>query len=114
MDTSERIEARIRETSDVLVAFSELEDRRSLENFFGSVVTLDNRSSGLLDVSRKTVYLCGDITRAGGLDLGSAARVFVIKELSRGYGEDDAKKWRLVDLGRVPILVHGVGVYYRR
>jgi hypothetical protein len=38
-----------------------------------------------------------------------------IGKLSHGYNEaDDSKTWKLANLGRVPMLVHGVGVYYRR
>ncbi|AFY94161.1 hypothetical protein [Chamaesiphon minutus] len=38
-----------------------------------------------------------------------------IERLSHGDNkEDDGKISKLVDLGRMPMLVHGVGVYYRR
>jgi len=38
--------------------------------------------------------------------------VYIIKELATGC--DENIQWPMVGLGRVPILVHGVGVYYRR
>ncbi|MEV0618276.1 hypothetical protein AB0I81_33470 [Nonomuraea sp. NPDC050404] len=74
------------------------------------MITLDDFVSGSPDLERKTVYLCGDISRFGGHRFDTAARVFVVRELSHGYGES----WRVVDLGQVPTRVHGVGVYYRR
>ncbi|MFO0762889.1 MAG: hypothetical protein U0359_41015, partial [Byssovorax sp.] len=56
-----------------------------------------------------------DIERLRPIDLRAAERVFVIRELSRGYDEaEDGKAWTLIGVGRVPILVHGAGVYYRR
>mgnify|MGYP000957133859 CR=1 FL=1 len=113
MHTTERTEARILDTNNVLIALPGLDDERSIKDFCGSVITAGDLAPGLPDLSRKTVYLCGDISKIGGLDLNAAARVFVIKELSRGYDEGGGA-WRLVDLGRVPIRVHGVGVYYRR
>lgn len=115
MYTTERTEARILDTNNILITLSPLEDESLIKDFCGSVITIDGLSSGPTRFSQKTVYLCGDLSRASGLDLKAAERVFVIRELSRGYTEgDDGKAWPLVDLGQVPILVHGVGVYYRR
>lgn len=111
MDTTGRTEARILEASNVLVALTRLEDDSPFKDFYGTVITLDDASARVPDLSQKTVYLCGDIRRADGLALGSAARVFVIKERSHDY---DSQRWTLVGIGHVPILVHGVGVFYRR
>jgi hypothetical protein len=114
MHTTERTEARILDANNILVAPSTLEDEGLIRDFCGSVITLDDLSSGLHSISQKTVYLCGDVSKIRGHNLNAAKRVFVIKELSHGYNEDEGKTWTLVDLGQVPILVHGVGVYYRR
>jgi hypothetical protein len=114
MHTTERTEVRILDANNILVAPSTLEDEGLLRDFYGSVIAIDDISSGLPSFSRKTVYLCGEVSRAIG-NLNAAERIFIIRELSHGYNEDnDSKTWTLVDLGRVPILVHGVGVYYRR
>ncbi len=104
-------QAHIVKTHSVLVALSRLEDERLLRDFCGSVITAGDLSQQ--DLSQKTVYLCGDISRSSGLDLKAADRVLVIGELSHGYDEG-AGRWALVEVGRVPVLVHGVGVYYRR
>lgn len=114
MSTMERTEARILDTNNVLVVLSKLAEESPIRDFCGSVITADDISSSLPSFSKKTVYLCGDLSTATarGLDLKAAARIFVIKELSQGYEED--KTWPLVDLGQVPILIHGVGVYFRR
>ena len=114
MNAPARTEARITDAKNVLVALSAVEEPGcSIRGFCGTVVAFDGRSSDLPDLSRKTVYLCGDVSRVRDHDLRAAERVFVIRELSHGFNEDDSTR-TLVDLGRVPTLVHGVGVYYRR
>ncbi|MFD7981436.1 hypothetical protein [Streptomyces sp. NPDC059071] len=107
-------EARIEDAGNILVAPSTLRDDELRKDFFGSVVAPEDLESGALDLARKTVYLCGDIAAISRLPLRAAARVFVIRELSHGCREDADEPWTLVDLGRVPLRVHGVGVYYRR
>ena len=94
-------EATLVHASNLLVASP---DQRLGLDFFGSVVT-----DVPADVSGKTVYLTGDIATHRGR-LAGAARVFVIEELSHGH--DDTLE--LVDLGKVPVTVGGVGVFYRR
>ncbi len=114
MRTTERMEARILDANNVLVAPPDAAGEGLIADFCGSVITTGDLSSGLTDLTRKTVYLCGVVSRVGDHALDAAERVFVIRELSRGYGEGDGKAWPLVDRGRVPVRVHGAGVYYRR
>ncbi|GAA0907910.1 hypothetical protein [Virgisporangium aurantiacum] len=105
--TTGRTEARIDDAGNILVAASP--GKALIEDFFGTVVTVDDLPS--LDLSGKTVYLYGDVSRIGGHALDAAARVLVVRELSHGY---DGRPWTIVGIGRVPVRVHGVGVYYRR
>ncbi len=114
MDAAESAEARIEDADHILVAPSALQGDDLIRDFFGSVITPEDLASGAPDLAQKTVYLCGDVSGISGLRLHAAARVFVVRELSHGYHEDGDVPWPLVDLGRVPIRVHGVGVYYRR
>ncbi|MFI1583939.1 hypothetical protein [Embleya sp. NPDC020630] len=114
MYTPESAEARIEDTSNILVAPSVLHDDDSVRDFFGSTITPEDLASGSPDLTQKTVYLCGDISGIGSRQLRAAARVFVIRELSHGFHEGVDEPWALVDLGRVPLRVHGIGVYYRR
>ncbi|MFE3559424.1 hypothetical protein ACFXKW_31895 [Streptomyces sp. NPDC059193] len=114
MSTTELTEARLEDASNLLVAPSMLQDNDLIRDFFGSTITPDDLASGSPNLAQKTVYLCGDISGISSRQLQAAARVFVVRELSHGYHEDVDKPWTLVDLGRVPIRVHGVGVYYRR
>eukprot|EP00428_Durinskia_dybowskii_P079414 CAMPEP_0170450066 /NCGR_PEP_ID=MMETSP0117_2-20130122/51576_1 /TAXON_ID=400756 /ORGANISM="Durinskia baltica, Strain CSIRO CS-38" /LENGTH=714 /DNA_ID=CAMNT_0010711343 /DNA_START=60 /DNA_END=2204 /DNA_ORIENTATION=+ len=109
MDT----EARLVDSNAVLLVLSEVEgiDRDLMCNFCGMVI-ID--PSNLPSLDRKTVYLCGDISKANDLPLETATRVFVIKEYSHGMCAKSSINWSSVDLGRVPLLVHGVGVFYRR
>ncbi|WP_459648355.1 hypothetical protein [Kitasatospora sp. Ki12] len=107
-------EARIEDAGNILVAPSALRDEEVVRDFFGSTITPEDLASGPPDLARKTVYLCGDISGIDGRQLRAAARVFAIRELSHGYREGADEPWGLVDLGRVPVRVHGVGVYYRR
>jgi hypothetical protein len=93
-------EARLVDANHVLVA-----DQPLNFEFFGSVVTSD----ALADVTNKTVYLTGNISRLRDR-VNGAARVFVIEELSRGYENAGFER---VGLGKVPVRVGGVGVYYR-
>ncbi|WP_254716673.1 hypothetical protein [Actinomadura sp. WMMB 499] len=107
-------EARIEDAGNILVAPPALHDDDLIREFFGAAITPDDLSAGSLDLAQKTVYLCGDISGISGRRLQAADRVFVIRELSEGYREDVHEPWALIDLGRVPVRVHGAGVYYRR
>lgn len=103
-----------------------MQDRLNVlaENMFGSVArgtTLADIPIG--DTQAKTVYLCGHLSptalarHASPSGLAHARRVLVIKQLANGYGATATQlklNWPTVDLGRVPVSVHGVGVYYRR
>ncbi|MGA5194442.1 hypothetical protein [Streptomyces exfoliatus] len=114
MYTTDLTEARIEDTANILVAPSSLQDDEAIRDFFGSVITPEDLASGSPDLTQKTVYLCGDTSGVSGRHLREAARVFVVRELSHGYREDVDHPWPLIGLGRVPLRVHGVGVYYRR
>ncbi|MFJ1569529.1 hypothetical protein [Streptomyces erythrochromogenes] len=104
-----RTEARIDETGNVLVAPSTLRDHDLIRDFFGATITPEELASA--DLAGRTVYLCGDVSGISSRQLDSAGRVFVVRELSHG---DVDTGWTVVDGGRVPIRVHGAGVYYRR
>ena len=93
--------AALDETSNLLIASP---DQHLGFDFFGSVV-----SELPADLSGKSLYLTGDISRFRGR-LEGAARIFVVEELSHGYDGSLG----LVGLGHVPVRVGGVGVYYRR
>ncbi|MEV7770037.1 hypothetical protein [Kitasatospora sp. NPDC086791] len=114
MSSTEPAEARIDRAGNVLVAPSTVRDHDVIRDFLGSTITPEDLASGSPDLAQKTVYLCGDISGISGRHLHAAARVFVIRELSHGYREDVDSPWTLIDLGRVPVRVHGVGVYYPR
>lgn len=114
MSTTERTEARLLDGNNLLVAPSTPEGTGLIKDFFGSVITSEELSSGSPGLSGKSVYLCGDLSRFREHDLRAAERVFVIRELSHGHGEGGDATWTAVDLGQVPIGVHGLGVYYRR
>ncbi|MER7732633.1 hypothetical protein ABTX80_17280 [Streptomyces erythrochromogenes] len=102
-------EARIDDASNILVAPSALQDDDLIRDFFGSTIT--SAELGSADLAQKTVYLCGDVSEISRQQLSSAERVFVVRELSHG---DIDTGWTVVDGGRVPVSVHGAGVYYRR
>ncbi|MET3983552.1 hypothetical protein [Streptomyces sp. PvR034] len=114
MPTAEPTQARIDDAGNILVASSELRDDDAVKGFFGTAITPEDLDRGAVDLARKTVYLCGDTSGIDGRRLAEAARVFVVRELSHGGREDADAPWPVVDLGRVPVRVHGVGAYYRR
>ncbi len=103
-------EARIVDTRQVLIVLSPPGDERLIDDFAGTVV--GDPSAGLPDLAGKAVYLWGDLSRAAALDLSAASRVLVIREGSDSDAE--LAPWPVVGPGRVPIDVHGLGVYYRR
>lgn len=72
-------------------------------DFFGQVV-----SDLPADLAGKVVYLTGDVARFRGR-LEGAQRVLAIEDLAHDYGSVER-----VRLGRAPVRVGGVGVYYRR
>uniref|UniRef100_A0A0G4I9I8 Fe2OG dioxygenase domain-containing protein n=1 Tax=Chromera velia CCMP2878 TaxID=1169474 RepID=A0A0G4I9I8_9ALVE len=108
-------ECKLLENGNVLLILSKQERLEGgllgeiVSDFCGAVV-FDPSNADLPDLHGKTVYLCGDLSKASDLNLTPASRVFVVKECSDGIEES---KWPSIDAGRVPILVHGVGVYYR-
>lgn len=108
------MEACILNTNNILIVLSKLKDESLIKDFCGLVITVNSLSFSMPLLSQKTVYLCGDISKVSGLELKTAERVFIIKEFSHNYNDYANKTWLFVDLGQVPILVHGVGVYYRR
>ncbi|MGW6418132.1 hypothetical protein [Streptomyces sp. NPDC055055] len=112
--TAEPAEARIDEASNILVAPSMAEASRLIPDFFGSVVTTEDLVSGAADLRQKSVYLSGDVSGIRARDLHLAERVLVIRELAHGYEEAAELPWTFVDLGRVPLRVHGLGVFYPR
>ncbi|WP_030722613.1 hypothetical protein [Streptomyces sp. NRRL S-237] len=114
MYPAEQAEACIDDARTILVAPSALHGSDLIRDFFGSTITPEDLASGSPDLARKTLYLCGDVSGIGGRQLAEAERVFVVRELSHGYDGDVETPWTLVDVGRVPVRVHGAGVYYRR
>lgn len=105
-------EARIVDTRQVLIVLAPEGDERPLDGFAGTVV--QGLPAALPDLAGKAVYLCGDVSKAAALDLSAASRVMVIREGSHGGATDGLAPWPVVGAGRVPIDVHGLGVYYRR
>ncbi|XCM30534.1 hypothetical protein ABXI76_15120 [Streptomyces parvus] len=111
---AEAAEARIDEAGHVLVAPSDVQGDEAIKDFFGSTITPEELASDPPDLAGRTVYVCGDLSAIPDGQLRSAARVFVIRELSHGDDEDAGRPWTAIGLGRVPLRVHGAGVYYRR
>ncbi|MFE3195460.1 hypothetical protein ACFXHA_41110 [Nocardia sp. NPDC059240] len=107
-------EAGIDGASNILVAPTGLWDNELGREFFGVVVTPEDLASGALELVGKTVYLCGDVSAISERQVAAAERVFVVREFSHGHGSGGDAPWQVIDLGRVPVRVHGVGVYYRR
>ncbi|MEU1204776.1 hypothetical protein [Nocardia sp. NPDC005825] len=107
-------EARIDDAGNILVAPAGLQDNDLLRNFFGSTITAEDLASGSPDLAQKDVYLCGDVSVISDRSLRAARRVFVVRELSHGFRENVDDAWTLIGIGRVPVGIHGVGVYYRR
>ncbi|WP_280220766.1 hypothetical protein [Nocardia neocaledoniensis] len=104
--------AAIEDSGNILVAPGTLPDNDLPGAFFGATISPEELAAGTVDLTRKTVYLCGDVSAISARHVRAAARVFVVRELSSGLREDAA--WPVVDRGRVPVRVHDAGVFYRR
>ena len=99
-------EAKINTTNNLLIRLSNDAAADWVSTFCGVVFDgVDN----LPDLMGKSVYLCGDVEAAKDLDhaVRDAARVFAIEGKNQGA-------WPTIDTGMVPILWHGMGIYYRR
>ncbi len=103
----------ISKTKNILVDLSNQEDKTPelcylIENFCGMVVR------NLLDIqgefSQKRIYVCGDIAKFE----DNGMHLYIIRELSYNYENDDKENIEIISLGKVPIVVHNVGVYFRR
>lgn len=114
MYTSELTEARIDDANNILLASSDVRDNALIDDFFGSIITPEDLASDALDLAHKNVYLSGDISAIDATRLKAASRVFIIRQLSRNYDQNADEPWTVIDLGRVPVRVHGLGVFYRR
>lgn len=97
--------------NNILLIFSEVKDKRLLNEFYGAVLTLGAGVDKLPELSGKNVYICGDVSRLDGKELIHAHRVLVIRELAENYVDNG--HWTLIDLGQVPVDVCGMGVFYR-
>lgn len=111
--TTKPNEAQIMKTKCILLVLSnhDSEEVKALcESFCGTVIT-ECSSEQLLKLSKKTVYLCGNISIANNIKhkLDMTEKVYIIKEIS---SIDNVPLWPIVCLGRVPILIHDVGVLY--
>jgi hypothetical protein len=107
-------DCRLSVDNSILLVLSHIEGLQELtEKFYGTVIS-DLSTLAEVELAHKTVYLCGDTSRVGSL-VDSAARVFIIRELSHNFDDIDlSRDWPVVDEVRMPLNVHGVGVYYRR
>ncbi|QKW23809.1 hypothetical protein HUT16_36105 [Kitasatospora sp. NA04385] len=114
MEAARPAVARIDGTGSVLVAPRERWEEEPAREFPGTRATPEELAAGAVDPTGRTVYLYG--VRAGVEErrLRGAARVFAVREPSSAPGGEDGGPWPVVDPGRVPARVRGVGVYYRR
>ncbi|MER5864388.1 hypothetical protein [Kitasatospora sp. NPDC002040] len=114
MNTTESAEAVLEDAGNLLVAPSTPQGTALIGDFFGSTTTPEELASGSPDLTGRTVYLGGDTSGLNSRQLDAAARVFVVRELSHSHREEVRPGWTPIGLGRVPVRVHGAGVYYPR
>ena len=106
MGLTRQVEATLTDEHHVLVALAEQPPEL---DFFGAVITLEDLVHGSPPFAGKTVHVTGDLSQLGALD-STGARVLAIAELCHGH---DTQVER-VGLGRVPIRIGIIGVYYRQ
>jgi hypothetical protein len=104
-------EASLIKTNNILLALSGVgQIPEGFDQTFCGIVSSDIST---LSLAGKKVYLCGDISKAGSLQLSEAGTVLVVRDISHNY-EDCDSSWESIDSAACPMLIHGVGVYYRR
>ncbi len=118
-----RTEARITRDRQVLLALGALEDEELRRTFGGVVLEAREGTPVLPELLDKTVYVCGELARLQGLApqdarrLGEAKRVMLVEGLSDVERPHDPRVppgWEVVERARLPVSLHGLGVYYRR
>jgi hypothetical protein len=84
------------------------------ENFCGIIIS-DIEIFNNTNYSPNTlIYLCGNIEANYdyGCNYGKNMMIYVIRELSYNYS-NNYKGYKLVNIGKVPINIYGMGVYFR-
>ncbi len=112
MTSARRADARMLGAHNVLVCLSA--DAGAVTGFAGTVVTRGALAQGTADLAGTSVYLCGGLSRLGAIDLEAADRVLVIADMCTNLGGLPRDRWQSIDVGQVPIRVHGLGVLYPR
>lgn len=105
-------ENKISKANNLLLILGDLKDQRGdlrylLDHFCGTVVHSVAEIGASFE--QKQVYVCGDISLLNETE----SAFLIIRELAFNY-EDCLGSQQLIELGKVPITVHGVGVYFRR
>jgi hypothetical protein len=101
----------ISKAKNILLVLSDNQDNKELsyliQNFCGTVVK--NLSEIHTDLSQQRIYICGDISKLEHTDIF----VYVIAELSYNYENFNQNNIQFVKLGKVPIIIHNAGVFFR-
>lgn len=105
-------ENRISTTKNILLILSKEENSfydlaYLIDNFCGIVVhsLIDFKNS----FTNQQIYICGDVSTLN----ETIDFFYVIKELSIQYDDENTQNHQIISLGKVPILLHKVGIYYR-
>jgi hypothetical protein len=99
------------EKNNIFIVLSDEDEDEVIDypkNFFGMIVVNPHPH---FDFHGKTLFLCGNISNICEYDVSQADKVFIVKELSHDY---DRLQYTLITMGKVPISIEGVGVYYRK
>lgn len=82
-------------------------------NFCGVVFSNMDNFNEYMCLQDTIIYLCGNIGKIyENAKIRKNKVIFVIKEFSNNY-EDTTENYKLINIGRVPINIHNVGVYFR-
>lgn len=81
------------------------------KEFCGSIIE-DTQILESTDLFGKTVYICGNLDLCQTGLLQNADRLYVIRDFS--FGINSIPNAEVVDKGRAPVIVHGVGILFRR
>ena len=103
-------ENKITKAKNILLVLMDIEKQTEeliylIKNFCGAVV----ESASEIMEHHEHVYALGNISKIEKID----RTVFVIRELSRNYKQLSNEQLQIIGLGKVPVIVHNAGVYFR-
>lgn len=107
------MENKISKAKNILLVLTEAPEytgelKYLMEHFCGSVITHPSEIG--VAITEKRIYVCGDIARLG----AELSEFFIIEELAFNYENRLGDGVQVIGTGKVPVVIHHAGVYFRK